>query len=247
MANVLQIVKLDGKTLTFAIPPGQRKYSRHMFESKVSEDTKAEAKSATTGGDEDSSTNVHDRLGTDLLVPNTETNGDEATEASTNRDGSLITEEVPKTSTPPGGSRDAAFVLDKNIDEPNAAEDTVSENNGVKANNGGPDDATPQAAAPEEEQPNGESPPTNRAQSSALASQEAEDDVLHSVSSLTQLEHTIIDIDGRFKSKDLAVQNAWKNFRGIRDNQDLGSLFEMREEFFVYKHPQIVKQPKRKR
>ena len=45
------------------------------------------------------------------------------------------------------------------------------------------------------------------------------------------LERTIIQIDGRIESPPNG--NAWKAIRCKRDNQDMGSLWEMREQFYV--------------
>ena len=45
------------------------------------------------------------------------------------------------------------------------------------------------------------------------------------------LEARIIEIDGRFTG--VRVNNAWKVIRCKRDNQDMGSLWEMREEYYV--------------
>lgn len=53
------------------------------------------------------------------------------------------------------------------------------------------------------------------------------------VSSLAALEEKIVAVDGGFKGK--VNGNAWKCTRVKRNNQDIGSLFEIREEHFVYK------------
>ena len=46
------------------------------------------------------------------------------------------------------------------------------------------------------------------------------------------LENKILELDGRFT--DYSAGNAWKAIRCKRDNQDMGSLWEMREEFYVH-------------
>lgn len=71
-----------------------------------------------------------------------------------------------------------------------------------------------------------------------------EDVIYFEIRALNQLDDRIVDIDGRKRSKDHRSPNSWKIMRGKRNNQDLGSLFEMREEFFVRQDPTIVKMPK---
>ena len=59
------------------------------------------------------------------------------------------------------------------------------------------------------------------------------------------LENKIIEIDGRLDPKDAPIASSWRFIRVQRNNQDLGSLFDMREEFYVWKSPTIVKTPKK--
>lgn len=90
------------------------------------------------------------------------------------------------------------------------------------------------------------SPPNREHEISAGNSDALKDDViLASIISLTELEKRFIDIDGRLSStqKETRPPNSWKAMRGKRNNQDLGTLFEMREDYFVWKHPKIVKTP----
>ena len=73
------------------------------------------------------------------------------------------------------------------------------------------------------------------------------DVIYHSITNLKQLEDKITEIDGRMKGTDArSSNNTWKALRCKRNNQDLGSLFEVREDFYVWKHPQIVKTPKKR-
>ena len=73
----------------------------------------------------------------------------------------------------------------------------------------------------------------------------SDDVVLHEISTLSQLEVRILEIDGRLNLNEVRPSiNPWKALRGKRDNQDLGTLFEMREEFYVWKHPHIPKPPR---
>ena len=62
---------------------------------------------------------------------------------------------------------------------------------------------------------------------------------------LSNLEIKILEIDARPNLKEVRPSiNAWKAFRGKRSNQDLGTLFEMREEFYVWKYSKLPKAPR---
>ena len=74
-----------------------------------------------------------------------------------------------------------------------------------------------------------------------------EDVILVQVKTLTELERRIVEIDGKVPMTGYRSSNSWKAMRGKRNNQDMGSLFDMREVFYVHTSPTIVKEPKRTR
>ena len=243
-ANTLKIVRVDGKALTFAIPPGQRKYSRRMFEPEASGDTELEAKVTMVDGDQLPPAGEDSMPGAAQGVNGTETNGGEESKASENGVGaSVVKETVENGDIPDIKAQRAEFTSENKTDEDDVAEATISE--GTAVNIKPEQNGIHEATTPEGNLANGLAAQTNGGQSSKASAQE--EDVFHSISVLTQLENKIVDVDGHFNSKDIPTQNAWRSFRGLRNNQDLGTLFEMREEFYVYKHPQIVKEAKRKR
>lgn len=245
-ANVLKIVKVDGKALTFAIPPGQRKYSRRMFESGASGDTEPEADVTMVDGDQLPPTVVDSMPGATQGVTGTETNCGEESRASENGVGaSVVKETVENGNLPDIKAQKADIASENKTDEDDVAEGTNSEGTAVNVNTKPEQNGIHEATTPEGDNANGLAAQTDGGQSSKASTQE--EDVFHSISVLTQLENKIVDVDGHFNSKDIPTQNAWRSFRGLRNNQDLGTLFEMREEFYVYKHPQIVKEAKRKR
>ena len=85
----------------------------------------------------------------------------------------------------------------------------------------------------------------NSSTSTTASAINSDDAVIHEISTLSQLEVKILDIDGRLNLNEVRPSiNPWKALRGKRNNQDLGSLFEMREEFYVWKHPHIPKPPR---
>ena len=248
IANTVKIVKVDGKELTFAIPPGQRKYSRRMFESKNPGDTEPGAKAAITDGDKQPPTGVDSKSDATQVVADTEANGGEVVEGSQEGEGALVIKETAENNNLRDDSKaqEAELTLEDKTDEIDAVETTIPEDTEAKADRP-KENGIHESTMSEEIYPNGASARTNGGHSSTLPTLQEEEDVLHSISILTQLENKIVDVDGRFNSKDIATQNTWKSFRGVRKMQDLGTLFEMREEFFVYKHPQIVKEAKKKR
>jgi len=77
--------------------------------------------------------------------------------------------------------------------------------------------------------------PASPASDSAISSipSDVEDYIPVSVTSLASLEERIVALDGKFSGN--VNGNAWKSIRVKRQEQDLGSLFEIREEFFAYR------------
>lgn len=221
-----------------------------MFESGTQRNATAGAEAAAAGRDDEPQTNVNGKLATIPLNADTEVNGGEASEASGKANGTLSSGEMPNDGSLPGGIKplDAESATVGEKDEGASADATKPDSTAIEANIKPSDQETNKSMAVEDKEPSEASANAKRGQSSTtVLHKEEEEDIIHSISNLTHLEHKIVDIDGRFNSKDISIQNAWKNFRGIRNHQDLGSLFEMREDFYVYKHPRIVKEAKRKR
>ncbi|KAL6719713.1 hypothetical protein ACLMJK_001634 [Lecanora helva] len=74
------------------------------------------------------------------------------------------------------------------------------------------------------------------------------DAIMLEITSLKQLHDKIVELDGRLdpkNQKEAPAISPWKIMRAKRNNQDLGSLFEMREDFYVYKLPGILNSSKR--
>lgn len=218
-----------------------------MFESGTSEDTTPEANATTAGGDDQSPVGEDGKSNGAEAGLNTEVNGGPEPEFSQKGNGVSSIEEIAEKGSPPDMEpKEAETQLDNRVGEEGTGGSLQSESNGVESKIKPLEDEDNEATASEGDKENGSSVETNGdRQPPAVVSQD--EDILHSILTLTQLEHKITDTDGRFKSKELHPQNTWRNFRGIRNHQDLGTLFEMREEFYVHKHPQIVKQAKRKR
>ena len=59
--------------------------------------------------------------------------------------------------------------------------------------------------------------------------------ILWTVENVRALENKILEVDGRVK--DPYPHNSWKTIRCQRNNQDLGSLFDVRESYWNRTHP----------
>lgn len=69
--------------------------------------------------------------------------------------------------------------------------------------------------------------------SASEANGEPDEIVVPNIQGPTQLTLKILEIDGRVKNP--TNGNAWKEIRSFRDNQDMGSLWEVRQAWFVKK------------
>ena len=58
--------------------------------------------------------------------------------------------------------------------------------------------------------------------------------ILCTVENVRALETKILELDGRVEHR--THVNAWKMIRCQRDNQDLGSLFDIRESYYLRTH-----------
>lgn len=110
-----------------------------------------------------------------------------------------------------------------------------------------------QDAGPTESEPNGkpsisDSNSSGRSLPSSQSVSPPDPVILLEISNLKQLMDKIIEVDGRLNPKDpkeAPAVSPWKLMRARRNNQDLGSLFEMRDEFYVHKLPYIGKKSKK--
>lgn len=59
--------------------------------------------------------------------------------------------------------------------------------------------------------------------------------VLCTVENVKALETKILEVDGRVTNP--THRNAWKMIRCQRNNQDMGSLFDIREGYYLRTHP----------
>lgn len=81
--------------------------------------------------------------------------------------------------------------------------------------------------------PESSSNPSGPAEGESAPAQE--DVILCKVENVRQLETKILEVDGRIKNT--YPVNSWKMIRCQRNNQDLGSLFDVRESYWNRTHP----------
>lgn len=75
---------------------------------------------------------------------------------------------------------------------------------------------------------------SNKDNSQEAGGQDEEDVERYTTPTVGLFENRIVEIDGR--SKNDSKTNAWKAIHWQRDNQDLGTLFEAREKYYVSNH-----------
>ncbi|KAL9101912.1 MAG: hypothetical protein Q9163_002878 [Psora crenata] len=241
-----EVVNIDGNVLTMAIPPGRLKYARYLPtpQATPAQITKEANKDPPDSGQQ-SDVYTNGVLKDESHIPE---EGPEDCEARSN---------TPKADHP---VTEGSFTH-ADGDEPPQANTKESQNSPLPnqsldlqdANRRAPrtktaptDEATP-TTPPSRGQPSIQSSkqaPPQQSMCSATTEQPSNQDVIHyRINTLNEFERRLIEIDGRLNPKEHKNANAWKAIRGKRNNQDLGTLFEMREEYFVRRSPKIVKMP----
>ena len=197
--------------MTFAIPPAQLKYARRLA---PDEDEDGKLKNRKTG---DTPTADKNAEGNDA-----EHNGAED-----------ITAKIDNAEDIDVKNSNAEDIDVKNSN----AQDNNVENDYTQAKSSDPSHVEGKRTTPrpcDAEAPSMAEPsPAPSSQLSAIPS-DVDDVVLASITTLQALEEKIVTIDGRLGKK--VDGNAFKSIRVKRNNQDLGSLFEIREEWYVYKN-----------
>lgn len=206
--------------MTLAIPPGRLKYPSRIAEPGLRSDANIE-------GD----TSIQNRL-----EPGDATPGIDKERESAPGDGAREGTELALNGILDGGIASAEPIIDGVVEategEPHGKKESTP--NGVIGNIPG------EAVVNEDDGPSTILP---------RASEPEDVVILHEINNLKQLNDKIIEIDGRLNPKDakeVPACSPWKIIRAKRNNQDLGTIFDMREHFYVYKQPKIVKTPKKR-
>lgn len=248
--NGSQIVTVGSSTLTFAIPPGRLKYARPMAKSKYAIEDTPKPERALQPENVAQPAAPNDLNGETLNVSNAQpsylTNGIEPPADFQPDDAEVAKDNIMAMNTKAAGSETngegIGAIAVKIVEQPENHE--PGGNTLVIDLEEDDVDFLPKmevkrsTAEPESVE--------HKSPASATASAPNSDDaIIHEISTLAQLEVKILEIDGRLNLNEVRPSiNPWKALRGKRNNQDLGTLFEMREEFYVWKHPHIPKAPR---
>ncbi|KAL9003901.1 MAG: hypothetical protein Q9188_003263 [Gyalolechia gomerana] len=234
-----KIVKMSRKSVTLAIPPGQLKFARRLAQGNPGE--KEPAMGAATVPEPGISAGEEGKIG-DAITASGEPEAKKESTSVSNRD----------HMTPAGldvaqGTESEAQettiqqpqLKETERDSPEDSKDVDSKTHSPKSSKG------KLRSRPFKCYTNTSSPtPSSKVQDSPTASTNenhdliaaatAYDVVLYEITGLYALERKILEIDGRAKPGS-RTGSTWRDIRCRRDEQDMGSLFEMRDEYYAYK------------
>ncbi len=245
-----QIVTVGSNTLKFAIPPDQLKYARPMAESKpaIKDTPKHEralqpdnvtqsAAPNNLNGQAPNVANEHYSDPTSGMKPPSECKPDDAGATKDH-----VTEmKIYATGGEINGQEIGAIVV-KSVEQ-HENRDPCANLPVVDVENG--EEELVSKTEIKQTTAEFELIDHNSSTTAAASALNSDGAILHEISTLGQLEVKILEIDGRLNLNEVRPSiNPWKALRGKRNNQDLGTLFEMREEFYVWKHPHIPKPPR---
>lgn len=270
-----KIVKIDGKSITLAIPPQQLKFARRLEQSIPSTNDQAMAAPLPATAPNLQMTNGED---TNMReAPTRNAKEVTATSASTSEgngatgNGEDLSEGVEKAAPMTGNeaktkhsslfipgaceaaknSEDVGKGVDVPTGEENYVVETVKDSNDDIKNAETEDQAstpiqTPQLRKgsstvsselsnlpPSSQDVQTPTDPTTNDHSDPLSAATEYDIILYTTTGLWELEKEILKIDGRVKPGSRTA-STWRVIRCRRDEQDMGSLFEMRDEYYAY-------------
>ena len=245
-----QIVTVGSNTLIFAIPPGQLKYARpmakseHAIENIPKQERPLQPDNVThpaapnnLNGEASNVTNEKLSNLTNGIEPPAQSQPDDVKTTKDN-----VTEMNTEATGGETNGENIGAIAVKNVDRHGNC-DPGGNHLGVNPE----DDEVEFVPKTEVERSTAEpgSVEQNIPTTTTASAPSPDDAIIHEISTLAQLEVKILEIDGRLNLNEVRPSiNPWKALRGKRNNQDLGTLFEMREEFYVWKHPHIPKPPR---
>ena len=245
-----QIVEIDGTTMTFAIPPAQLKYARRLAPNQDEDQMIKNGKTGNTpAGGKHSESHEAGRNDTEDIRAKIDNADDTEVKDNTAEFMKVMNNTVDDIKVMDNNAEDVRAKI-HNADDTevkNIATEDIKlldniagysnlENDNTQAQPSDPGNVESKNTTPrpgDAEAPSMASPsPAPSSQLSAIPS-DVDDVVLASITTLQALEDKIVTIDGRLGKK--VDGNAFKSIRVKRNNQDLGTLFEIREEWYVYK------------
>ncbi|KAI4107859.1 MAG: hypothetical protein LQ339_002469 [Xanthoria mediterranea] len=209
-----KILSIDGKTVTLAIPPGQLKFARRFEQTTASEHDQAMTPPQSTIPE---------------IVPlSTVESSQVAPQPTLLPDRSKALDQVdPGAGTAPAEREVKQAGMAQCDNQPSAVSGQETDAEPEVPTEAARPDRTPLDSSSEKSSP----------MSSPLS--EIEDtnptagNIHFTISTLGPLEKKIIEIDGRLPLT-MRTASAWRDIRCRRNEQDMGSLFEMRDEYYAY-------------
>ncbi|KAL8787653.1 MAG: hypothetical protein Q9213_002084 [Squamulea squamosa] len=221
-----KITKIDGKAVTFAIPPGQLKFARRFDPPPEFEPDQENTQSLSDIPSSTADTSDYD--------------------TTMQENASIV--EVSRTVSEPTSLADHSS-LSYNVDlsekgtqmeEDSTQRDVTGEDNprSSAAITSGEIEEEPEIPAAMSAEANvrkaAQSPTSRTNTEHSTLTEHGYDVIYYTISTLWSLEKKIIQIDGRVNPESRTA-SAWRDIRCLRNEQDLGSLFEMRDEYYAYK------------
>lgn len=234
-----KIVKMGRKSVTLAIPPGQLKFARRLAQGNPSE--KEPAMEVATIPEPGMSAGEEGKM-EDAIMASGETEAKDESTSVSDRDhmtpaglgGAQRTESGAQETT-----IQQPHLKETERDSPEDTKDVDRKSHSPKSSKGElrsralnycADSSSPTPSSKVHDSPTAS---TNE-NHDLIAAATAYDVVLYEVTGLYALERKILEIDGRAKPGS-RTGSTWRDIRCRRDEQDMGSLFEMRDEYYAYK------------
>ncbi|KAL8768860.1 MAG: hypothetical protein Q9209_005041 [Squamulea sp. 1 TL-2023] len=230
-----KIMKIDGKAVTFAIPPGQLKFARRFdppLEFRPDQENTQQLSDipSRTADASDGDTTMQENSS----IVETSRTGSEPTSLA-DRSKLLCNVDISEKDTQMEEGSTQPNVTGEDYSRPSAATTTgeIEEEPEIPAAPSTPDLAS---AMPAEANIGkaAQSPTSLTHTEPSTLTEQNYDAIYYTISTLWSLEKKIIQIDGRV-NPDSRTASAWRDIRCLRNEQDLGSLFEMRDEYYAYK------------
>ena len=208
-AKWMQITAIDGSKLVVAIPPGYRKY---LVASKLSS-SKDHAKD-----DKELGTTVED---TNMMEDAAVVGGEMLTDSGSAQTQHAIDDGIAKMDVDTGDT----ILVGGTAGKSDQGKEKAGQRRASSSSLSSLSSLASLASL---------APPASPASLASLPSPlvtSPDDPVSYTLTSLQSLETKILEVDGRIKNP--GNGNSWKAMRAKRDNQDMGTLWEMREEYYV--------------
>ncbi|KAL8750264.1 MAG: hypothetical protein Q9184_006484 [Pyrenodesmia sp. 2 TL-2023] len=241
-----KIVSIDGKSITLAIPPGHLKFARRLERHTPSSDDEVMATCSPAVATESVAVNDAATFMEGVSATNDDTRGKDSPALVAGPDGNAVnsselcntdaenTEDVRHDGEESNKKDSSDLHIGSTNEDTNPLPSTAGSEPPF-TNTSSPTKSSVLSDLPTIS----ESSPTPMKTTSSdcpdpLSAATEYDIILYTTTGLWDLEKEILKIDGRVKP-DSRTASTWRVIRCRRNEQDMGSLFEMRDEYYAYK------------